>query len=253
MQRGSSGRTRCSHALSRSAPIPGSSSQRFFVRPARGPDQFHELAVHAVHERTVLFDRQVREINLVHRLEDQVVGAFAETRGDLTPGCAELRHGPLVVLRRLFQPGFFVVQVDDHVHLFRQSPVHDLRHARHPRRIDRVFRRVPHVRAPGHRDADRVEPLLLDVFDQLARGMRIPPGGFRFQSAALTSVRQGIERIAEVPAVPHAGHERDAFRHIIFRGNTRQKPYGQAKDKQEKDAAFCGWEGHGDRLSGDVV
>ena len=120
------------------------------------------------------------------------------------------------------------MDIENAVHALVDDVVHDLLHPGHPDGIHLVPRPRglvpvpvfihpleldgPHVRIPGHRDADGVEAGFLEHAEEFPRGDRLPPGGLvRFvrpgrigldpHVAVISAV--GVQRIPEVPAGAH--------------------------------------------------
>ncbi len=147
----------------------------------------------------------VVELRLVDALEQQLRRGVAEAVGQVGPDGVVAGEDLVVVRLHVRGPDpRVVVDVDEHVQVFGQSPADHLLDAVEVCRVDGVVGRRALVVVPRDRDADAVEALVGDVRDELLGDARVAPGGL--------VLADGVERVAEVPAGLHRGDGRHRVR-----------------------------------------
>jgi len=144
---------------------------------------------------------------LVHGFKNQVLVIILEALRQLLPDGGDVLFSGVVVFVGGVEVALLVIvmDVEDHIHITLDGPVHHFLHAVQPGGVDGEI--SVHMVVPAHRQAQGVEAGLVHRLDHLFGGFHAAPVAFDGQVITRKTIAGSIEGVAQVPADLHFLHK----------------------------------------------
>ena len=242
------------------APVAGSGNIRIVPRNQQmacgvispcGPDRIHEYLVHGIEDFVLTVQIQLLKGHLVHGFQNQMVAVVYEPSRNLRPELPIFLRHPFVVLSGIPNPGGIggtsvVVNIQNHIHIQVQTPVHYLLNCIQVHRVYIIF--PVHPLSPAHRQTDGLKSGSLNLVNEMLGNRFIAPSPLVLQRGfGLDKGTQAVKGISNVVPQPHIfyqlrgadvahGSVPAVFRRSGFHGS---RPQNQRQRHAARQKAGC--------------